>query len=440
MTEVTRAYLAGSVTAAFAATVLMGSAARAGGLLLYEYGTAEPGLAAAGYAARAQDASTAFTNPAGMTQLDGTQVLVGGQLMWMNTQFSIDGATSPGLGSGDGGRVYGSNGYVPGGGAFLTHRVSPDLALGFAVAGNFGSMLDYDDGWVGRYRVQDADLVGVSVMPSIACRVNDQLSLGAGLNGMYGMFDQRVAINNALPSLGDGRLEIDDDTWGWGANVGVLYEPTPDTRLGLTYTSEIDLDFRGPAQFSGIGPILTALLQSRGLLDARVDVGAKVPQQVMGSVYTAIDDSWALLGNLGWQDWSEFGETEIGIDNTQSPISLTNPLSFDDTWHAAVGAQYHTNDRWKMNFGLAYDSGFQDGNDVSPLFPVNSAWRFGIGGERQAGESFKWGFTTELLYGGNLHVDKRSMLPPVLGGRGDLGGSYDQTLGVVLTVYGNWAL
>lgn len=440
MTEVTRAYLAGSVTAAFAATVLMGSAARAGGLLLYEYGTAEPGLAAAGYAARAQDASTAFTNPAGMTQLDGTQVLVGGQLMWMNTQFSIDGAASPGLGSGDGGRVYGSNGYVPGGGAFLTHRVSPDLALGFAVAGNFGSMLDYDDGWVGRYRVQDADLVGVSVMPSIAYRVNDQLSLGAGLNGMYGMFDQRVAINNALPSLGDGRLEIDDDTWGWGANVGVLYEPTPVTRLGLTYTSEIDLDFRGPAQFSGIGPILTALLQSRGLLDARVDVGAKVPQQVMGSVYTAIDDSWALLGNLGWQDWSEFGETEIGIDNTQSPISLTNPLSFDDTWHAAVGAQYHTNDRWKMNFGLAYDSGFQDGNDVSPLFPVNSAWRFGIGGERQAGESFKWGFTTELLYGGNLHVDKRSMLPPVLGGRGDLGGSYDQTLGVVLTVYGNWAL
>ena len=440
MTEVTRAYLAGSVTAAFAATVLMGSAARAGGLLLYEYGTAEPGLAAAGYAARAQDASTAFTNPAGMTQLDGTQVLVGGQLMWMNTQFSIDGAASPGLGSGDGGRVYGSNGYVPGGGAFLTHRVSPDLALGFAVAGNFGSMLDYDDGWVGRYRVQDADLVGVSVMPSIAYRVNDQLSLGAGLNGMYGMFDQRVAINNALPSLGDGRLEIDDDTWGWGANVGVLYEPTPDTRLGLTYTSEIDLDFRGPAQFSGIGPILTALLQSRGLLDARVDVGAKVPQQVMGSVYTAIDDSWALLGNLGWQDWSEFGETEIGIDNTQSPISLTNPLSFDDTWHAAVGAQYHTNDRWKMNFGLAYDSGFQDGNDVSPLFPVNSAWRFGIGGERQAGESFKWGFTTELLYGGNLHVDKRSMLPPVLGGRGDLGGSYDQTLGVVLTVYGNWTL
>ena len=440
MTKVRKPVLAGSATAAFAATALIASTAQAGGLLLYEFGTGEPGLAAAGYAARAQDASTAFTNPAGMTRLDGTQALVGGQLMWLNTQFSVGSDTSPGLGSGDGGRAFGSNGYVPGGGVFLTHRVSPDLALGFAVAGNFGSMLDYDDDWVGRYRVQDADLVGVSVVPSIAYRVNDRLSLGAGISGMYGMFDQRVAINNAVPSLGDGRLEIDDDTWGWGANVGVLYEPTPGTRLGLTYTSEIDLDFRGPAQFSGIGPILTALLQSRGLLDARVDVGAKVPQQLMGSVYTEIDDRWALLGNVGWQDWSEFGEVEIGIDNTQNPASLTNPLSFDDTWHVALGAQYRANDQWKVNVGLAYDSGFQDGDDVSPLFPVNSAWRLGAGGEKQTSESFKWGFTTALLYGGNMDVDRRSTLPPALGGRGSLVGSYDQSLAVVLTVYGNWTL
>lgn len=440
MTEVRRAVLAGSTRAAVAASVFIASAAQAGGLLLYEFGTAEPGVAAAGYAARAQDASTAFTNPAGMTKLDGTQAMVGGQLMWLNTQFSVDAATSPGLGGGDGGRVFGSSGYVPGGGAFLTYRVSPDLALGFAVAGNFGSMLDYEDDWVGRYRVQDADLVGVSVMPSIAYRVNDKLSLGAGINGMYGLFDQKVAINNAVPSLSDGRLEIDDSTWGWGGNVGVLYEPTPGTRFGLTYTSAIDLDFSGRAKFSGIGPVLNALLQSRGLLDARVDVGAKVPQQVMGSVYTEISDRWALMGNVGWQDWSEFGEVEIGIDNTQNPASLTNPLSFDDTWHVAVGAQYRLNDQWRLNTGLAYDSGFQDGNDVSPLFPVNSAWRLGAGGERQSSESFKWGFTGELLYGGNIDVDKSSTLPPVLGGRGNLVGSYDQTLSVVLTVYGNWAL
>ena len=74
MSEIRRAVLAGPGTAVFAATALIASTAQAGWLLLYEFGTAEPGLAAAGYAARAQDASTAFTNPAGMTKLDGTQV------------------------------------------------------------------------------------------------------------------------------------------------------------------------------------------------------------------------------------------------------------------------------------------------------------------------------------------------------------------------------
>jgi long-chain fatty acid transport protein len=428
-----------ALSIAFAA-ILGAGPAQAGGLLLYEFGTAEPGLAAAGYAARAQDASTAFTNPAGMTRLEHSQVLAGGQLMMLDTEFSVADGTSPGLGTGDGGRVFGSNGLVPGGGVFATKRLSQELVLGFSMAGNFGSVLDYNDGWAGRYRVQDADLLGISFVPSVAYRVNDKLSIGGGINAMYGMFDQKVAVNNALPSLGDGRLEIDDDTWGFGANVGVLYDVTPGTRVGLTYTSALDLDFRGRARFRDLGPGLETLLRSRGLLDAKVDLGATVPQQVMASVFSQIDDRWAVLANVGWQDWSEFGEVEIGIDNTQNPTGLTSPLSFDDTWHVALGAQRRLDSEWTMNFGIAYDSGFQDGNDVSPLFPVNSAWRFGMGAERQVRSSYKWGFTGELLYGGTMDVNKTSQLPPALGGRGDLVGSYDDTMSIVFTVYGNWTL
>jgi long-chain fatty acid transport protein len=422
------------------AAILGAGSVQAGGLLLYEFGTAEPGLAAAGYAARAQDASTAFTNPAGMTRLEHSQVLAGGQLMWLNTGFSVGDGTSPGLGTGEGGRVFGSNGLVPGGGAFATKRLSPDLVLGFSAAGNFGSVLDYNDDWAGRYRVQDADLLGVSLVPSVAYRVNDKLSIGGGINAMYGMFDQKVAINNALPALGDGRLEIDDDTWGFGANVGVLYDVTPGTRVGLTYTSALDLDFRGRARFSNLGPGLETLLRSRGLLDSQIDLGATVPQQVMASVVSQVDDRWTVLANLGWQDWSEFGEVEIGLDSSQNPTSLASPLSFDDTWHVALGAQRSLDSEWTMNFGIAYDSGFQDGSDVSPLFPVNSAWRFGAGAERQVRSSYKWGFTGELLYGGTMDVNKTSQLPPALGGRGDLVGSYDDTMSFVLTVYGNWTL
>ena len=150
-----------AAASALAVGLLGGGPASAGGLLLYEFGTAEVGLAAAGYAARAQDASTAFTNPAGMTRLEGTQALAGGQLMWLNQKFSIGAGTSPALGGNDGGRALGSNGFVPGAGAFVSHSLTRDLKVGFSIAGNFGSMLDYDDDWVGRYRIQQATILGV---------------------------------------------------------------------------------------------------------------------------------------------------------------------------------------------------------------------------------------------------------------------------------------
>lgn len=428
-----------AATVALAAGLLIAGRAAAGGLLLYEFGTAEPGLAAAGYAARAQDASTAFTNPAGMTRLEGTQALAGGQLMWLNQNFSSGAGTSPGLGGNDGGRALGWNGFVPGGGAFVSHSLSPDLKVGFSIAGNFGSVLKYDDGWVGRYRVQDATILGVQFVPSVAYRVNDQLSIGAGVNAVYGIFDQKVAINNVLPSVADGQLELNDKTWGFGGNLGLLYDVTPSTRVGLTWTSQVNLDFKSPARFSGIGPGLSTLLASRGLLDAPVSLGVKIPQQVMASAYSQVDERWAVLGNVGWQQWSRFGEVEIGIDNTQNPTGLTTSIPFKDTWHVAVGAQHHLSDPWTLNFGVAYDSGFQERGNVSPLLPVNAAWRFGVGGEQQVSKAFKWGIAGELLYGGTLDVNKGSTLPPALGGRGDLVGSFNDTLSVVVSVYGNWA-
>ena len=226
----------------------------AGGISLYEVGSADVGLAAAGYGARAQDASTVLTNPAGMTRLDGTQVLAAGQLLWGDVKFSVGGGTSPALGSGDGGYTVGQNGWFPGGGGYATYSVSPDLKLGMALTGNFGMPLNYDDGWVGRYYVQKATMLGISFMPSVAYRVSDKVSVGAALNAMYGVYKNQVAINNLNPAYGDGQLKMQDETWGWGANVGVLYELDARTRFGLVWNSQINLDFTAPLEFSNLAP------------------------------------------------------------------------------------------------------------------------------------------------------------------------------------------
>jgi long-chain fatty acid transport protein len=412
--------------------------ARAGGLIAYEVGTADVGLASAGYNARAQDASTVFTNPAGMTRLDGTQFLASGQVLWASTKFSVDAGTSPELGNGDGGYAVGSNGWFHGGAGFISTSVTPDLKIGFALAGNFGAPLEYDDDWVGRYYVQETTILGVSFIPSVAYKINDKLSLGAGVNAMYGYYKNQVAINNPGPAVADGQLKLDDTDWGWGVNLGVLYEIDAGTRVGLTWNSQVDLDFNAPLEFSGLSPTLAGLLAGRGLLNANLKVNIKVPQQAMGSVFTQVNDRWAVMGSVGWQQWSKFGQVQIGIDDTTNPRGVTTNLDFNDTWHGALGAQYRISDPWLLNFGIAYDSGFQDGPDVSPLLPLNSAWRFGLGAQQQTSETFYWGVAGECQYGGTLDTNLQSVLPVAAGGRGNVVGSYDNTTTLILALYGNW--
>lgn len=435
------------VPALCCAAALAAGPAQAGGLIAYEVGTADVGLASAGYNVRAQDASTVFTNPAGMTRLGGTQFLASGQLLYGNTKFSIGAGTSPALGGGDGGHVVGDDGWFPGGGVFISHSLSPKWKVGFALAGNVGAPLEYDDDWAGRYYVQKTTLLGVSFLPSIAYQATDRLSLGASLNAMYGIYENKVAINipDALrPGLvvpiqraqGDAQLKIEDEEWGWGINLGLLYELDDKTRLGLTYNSQVDLDFKGRAKFSRLGALGMAL-QNAGLLNSDVKVGINVPQQLMASVYTQVNSRWVLLASVGWQDWSKFGQVQLGIDNTTNPRSLKTDLDFKDTWHFALGAQYRLSQPWLLNFGVAYDSKFQKG-DVSPVLPINDAWRFGVGAQNQTSKTMHWGFAAEYLYGGTLDTSIQGAVPVALGGRGNLVGSYDDTSTIFVSVYGNW--
>lgn len=413
------------------AGLLATATAHAGGLMLYEVGTAEVGLASAGFTARAQDASTVFTNPAGMTRLDGSQAILGPQVLYGDVRFTPT-ATSPALGGGNGDNALG---WFPGGGGYFSYSASPDLKLGFAATGNFGLALKYDRDWVGRYYVQEGALVGLSLLPSIAYRVNPHLSLGASVNAMYGILRTQVAVNSITGP--DGQLVADANRWGYGVNLGVLYEPSPATRFGLTWNSQVKLDFSAPAKFSGLSSGLENLLDRRGLLNTTLDLGINVPQGLNGSFFHQRDDRWALLGSVGWQQWSKFGYVEVGV-NSYDPVSLTQNLDFKDTWHVAAGAQYQWDPKWRLDFGVAYDSEFQDGANVSPFLPANAAWRFGIGAQKQESKDFSWGVAAEYAYGGTLDVNQQSTAPVALGGRGNLVGSYNDTGILFLAAYCNW--
>jgi len=228
--------------------LLWGAPAFAGGLYLYEIGSPDVGLAAAGYAARAQDASTAFSNPAGMTR-----VQFGAQPMYLHVKFDSSSRTTVSGGNGD------ASAWIPAAGTFIVTPLTPDVSLGFSVAGNFGLGLDYGDDWAGRYYLKDVLMQGVTLAPALAYRINDQVSVGASVNAMYGTLEENVAVNNG-GTFPDGELNIEDKTWGFGGTFGVLVEPQPGTRFGATYMTKTELDFESKAKFTGLRPVLAGAL------------------------------------------------------------------------------------------------------------------------------------------------------------------------------------
>ncbi len=397
---------------AFLLFILVTPSVWAGGIGLYEIGTPDVGLASAGYAARAQDAATVATNPAGMTRLEKSEFMGGFQALYGDIKFSPNADTS--VSGGDGGT---SVGFLPGASAFYVHNMSDDVRLGIGLFSNFGLAYEYDSGWSGRYYTTEGVLLGVSILPTVAYRINDQFSVGAGINCMYGMFESKAAVNNLGPNADDGRLKVENEDFGFGGNVGLLYELSEATRFGVTYSSEVDLEFDDVPEFKNVGPLMTAALNRAGLIDNRLNLDFTVPQMIMTSFYHAVDQKTAILGNVGWQDWSEFGKIGVQIDS-EDPTSLTANREYDDTWHAALGMQHRCSDPWLLSFGIAYDSSMMDSEDRTPDLPVSDAWRYGAGATYKYSEAVDLGVGYTLMWLGDMSMDqKRGLLSGRVAGK-----------------------
>jgi len=406
--------------------LLIASSAQAGGLYLYELGTPDVGAAAAGWSARAQDATTVFTNPAGMTRLEKSELLIGVQPLYLRAEFSPDADTTTSGSDGD------ASTWLPAGGLYYVHNLMPKLKIGLSTVGYFGLGLEYENDWVGRYYVQEITLQGLGIQPALAYQVTDWLSLGAGVVALYGVLDQKVAVNNIGPNQDDGRLKIEDDDWTYQVNLGVLVEPRKGTRFGLTYLSEGDLEFKDEPDFSNLGPGLEAILRAQGLLDAEIEVEFTMPQAVMLSGYHELNDRWAIMGNLGWQDWSEFGK--VGVTLTSEDASkLTVDRNYKDTWHVAVGGQYRVAKPWLLTAGIAYDSSMVDDDDRTPDLPLGEQWRFGLGASYDWSEKLAMGVGYTFLWGGDLDMDvNRGPLA------GRVSGTYDNVSMSFINFYLNW--
>jgi len=246
------------------------------------------------------------------------------------------------------------------------------------------------------------------LVPSVAYRFNEQWSVGVGVRAMYGMLQAQTAIDRApfgFTEREDGQFKYKDKDWGFGANVGVIYAPQPGTRIGLTYTSKVDLEFEDGLDIKGNGPALDRLDGAKTQLDMTV------PQTLTLSLFQQLDRQWALLASVNWQDWSEFGEIAAQVDTSAGNArSTTVDADFKDTWHLSLGAQYQATPQLLWNVGMAYDSSaVSDGNRTFTV-PMDESWRIATGATYALNKDTDVNVSWAMIWMGDMSVDQTKSL------------------------------
>jgi long-chain fatty acid transport protein len=355
--------------------------AHAGGLYLNEFATPSMGTAGAGGEAWANDASTAFAfqNPAGMTRLEGHQLSLGVGLGQFDTEFDANGNTP--FGGGNGGDAAG---LVPLLGSHGVLSLTEDLKLGFSVFSVSGAALDYNNNWTGRYQNQEVNILTVTANPTVAYRVTDWLSLAGGVMVTYADLDFKLAV----PPGGAGNAKIDGDDITHGFNFGALFDLSPRTRVGVIYVSEQEIDFDGNLKVNPAG----------------INVGSttelKLAQAVRVGAYHEIDDQWALLGTVGWEDWSTMDSLFVNTNGGGGNI----PRNWNDTYHFSIGAHYKPIEDWLLQAGVTYDTSPVDAKDRTADMPIDRQIRIALGAQHQLSETMTVGGAIEYADLGSARI------------------------------------
>ncbi|MBS1191694.1 MAG: Membrane protein involved in aromatic hydrocarbon degradation [Rhodocyclaceae bacterium] len=404
--------------------VAFSGGASASGFQLLEQNASGIGNAYAGSAAVAENASTIFFNPAGMTQLQAREFSAGLTAINTSYKFKDEGSSVGALaGRGNGGDG-GVLGFLPNG--YLSWALNKDLYLGIGVGAPFGLKTEYDNPWLGAAQSVSFDIKTYNVNPSIAYRVNEQVSLGAGLSWqrLEATYKRRVGVAGIglIPATAvaatESKLTLDDDSWGW--NVGALFTLSPATKVGLSYRSQVEYDLTGKIDVSG--PVAT--LNAAGSSNAKAKL--TLPDTAILSATHALTDRVELLGDISWTGWSSIPKLDVIRTSGASNGALAQSLdtNFRDTWRFALGANYKYNDAWKLKFGIAYDEAPVKGAATRLVsLPDNDRTWLSVGAQWKPAKDSTLDFGFAYLFVKDARIDNNQTAQ----GRGRVTGSYDDS-------------
>lgn len=359
---------------AFLMASTLSSMSYGAGFAIIEQSVTGLGRAFSGSAAVAEDASTIFFNPAGLTYLSHNEMAAGLNFIHPESDFNNNGSTiAPLLGGtpitdtatdNDGGTL----GIVPN--FYYAHRLNDSMVAGIGVSAPFGLVTEYKDNWVGRYHAIKSDLKTVNINPSFAFKANEKLSLGAGINLQYIDLELTQAVDFGaacaasalaatcgLPQGFDGKATLTADDWSWGYNLGLIYQATDATRFALAYRSKISHKLKGKGEFSipnSPGDSIALVAAGGGFTNGSINGKVSLPESASFAVHHQVNDKWAVMADASWTRWNRFQDLTINSPDSVR-LNSSKPERWDNNMRYGLGFTYAHNDKWTFRGGVAYD-------------------------------------------------------------------------------------
>ncbi|UTF48727.1 OmpP1/FadL family transporter [Desulfomicrobium sp. ZS1] len=346
--------------------LLAAQASFAAGFGIYEWSARGNALGGA-TVGRADDPSALATNPAGITQLDGMQVLGGFTAIHPVLDVKADG------------KWYSSDKdslWIPPH-FFATWKVNDRYSIGLGTFSRFGLGSVFDEDWGGRYNSYEAIIESMSINPNVAVKVTDKLSAAFGVEAMYLDFSKKQKFSLAkFSAYPDGDLKLEADGWGYGFNMALHYQPCQYAKLGLSYRSPVTMKVTGDADFTTPSWIRAYPgVPDVAFTDTSASGTVTLPDSFAFGVAMYPTEKFSVEVGAVYTLWSKYDELKINYGDpvlpSATPTQSIQAKNWDDVWRFNIGVEYAALDWLDLRAGYVFDQSPVQDETIDYMVPAN---------------------------------------------------------------------
>jgi len=371
--------------------VIATAQADAGGFAVREQSTYGQGTSFAGVAAGGA-LSSMFWNPATITQVPGVVSESGVTGIFPHaTQNPISANAPPGA-------PFGGISLLPFGGmqnsgemgmplnSYFSYQINPSIWLGMSINAPYGLMVNFNELWAGRNYGLPSSLKTYNASPTIAWRINDWISVGAGVQIQYAKADLRFGFAPAFMS----EIMLEGlKGWGYGATAGLTLTPGPRTTIGIGWRSGINQKVDGTLV---VNPALP------GATPGGISTTVNLPDTVSAGIRHRFDERWTVMGTAEWTNWSRLGTVTFTgptggpatVGTSTGPVAVALPFQYRDGWFFSGGAEYQWSERLALRSGIAFERSPVSDQVRMPAIPDNDRFWLSVGASWQIFPGVMW--------------------------------------------------